>query len=355
MIDALTAEYNAKVKELANADKANADALAALDAELEAKIAELNNAITANAAKATALEATLASEIASVKADYATKIDALSLLITSLKNTDTDNVKRIAQLEAEMNALLSQHVHSFGSLINYSGNANVPCENRLFYRVCSECKVIEWKQGTSEDHLYKANYSTDDEYHWYDCVYCGAITGKGEHIENDLGHCEYCDMDSVIYSAGSSSANVTGYRAFAKNVIIADTYNGVPVTAIAGNAFRNSDIVSVVIPDNVKTVGTYAFAYCYELQRVVVGKGVTSISNHAFYCSDTLSDITIGENVTSIGNYAFYNCSNLKSITIPKKVTSIGSSAFQYCSALDSITFPDSVTTIGNYAFEYCV
>ena len=42
----------------------------------------------------------------------------------------------------------------------------------------------------------------------------------------------------------------------------------------------------------------------------------------------------IPDNVTSIGNYAFQDCTSLESITIPDSVTSIGACAFHGCTSL---------------------
>ncbi len=42
-------------------------------------------------------------------------------------------------------------------------------------------------------------------------------------------------------------------------------------------------------------------------------------------------EITIPDDVTSIGSYAFEDCTGLTSIIIPNSVTSIGGSAFQGC------------------------
>ena len=47
-----------------------------------------------------------------------------------------------------------------------------------------------------------------------------------------------------------------------------------------------------------------------------------------------ISDLVIPNNVVSIGNYAFYNCSGLTSVTIPNSVTSIGEKAFSSCKEL---------------------
>jgi len=62
----------------------------------------------------------------------------------------------------------------------------------------------------------------------------------------------------------------------------------------------------------------------------------------------------IPDNVTTIGNYAFNGCSSLESVTFSNTMTSIGYMAFRYCSSLESITIPSSITTINDKAFEKC-
>ena len=64
--------------------------------------------------------------------------------------------------------------------------------------------------------------------------------------------------------------------------------------------------------------------------------------------------VVLPEGLTSIGSWAFYDCYNLSSVSIPEGVTSIGSWAFRDCSRLTSVTIPASVTSIGEYAFAYC-
>ena len=71
---------------------------------------------------------------------------------------------------------------------------------------------------------------------------------------------------------------------------------------------------------------------------------------HSFY----IRSVVLPNELTSIGNYAFDGCTRLASITIPDSVTSIGNYAFRGCTGLASITIPDSVTSIGNYAFDGC-
>ena len=72
------------------------------------------------------------------------------------------------------------------------------------------------------------------------------------------------------------------------------------------------------------------------------------------YCN-VLTSVVIPNNVTSIGAYAFYSC-NLTSITIPEGVTSIVSYAFSGCSNLatvyiDSETIANGITSSTSYGY----
>ena len=110
--------------------------------------------------------------------------------------------------------------------------------------------------------------------------------------------------------------------------------------------------VNVVIPEDVTSIGDYAFRGCTGLTSVTIPNGVTSIGDSVFEDCTDLTSVTIPNSVTSIGVYAFYNCKSLTSIAIPDSVTSIDG-AFSGCTSLTSITIPNGVTSIDG-AFSGC-
>ena len=177
------------------------------------------------------------------------------------------------------------------------------------------------------------------------CTRCGITESRpaSEGLEFELNY----DGQSY-YVKGIGTCTDT-------DVVIPDTYNGLPVTSIGDRAFYDRySLTSITIPDSVTSIGDYAFIYCSSLTSITIPDSVTSIGDHAFQYCTFLTSITIPDSVTSIGNYAFSSCSSLASITIPDSVTSIGYYAFAYCDSLISVTLGDSVTSIGDDAFYYC-
>ena len=156
------------------------------------------------------------------------------------------------------------------------------------------------------------------------------------------------------YTVSGGKAVIKGYTGASTDIVIPGTIDGYTVTSIGSSAFTSAELTSVVIPDSVKTIGTYAFRYCASLADVQLGTGLTSIGDSAFYGCTSLTAIELPESVTSIGSYAFYGCTALTDINLPSGLTKIKSSMFYGCSSLPAITIPSGVATIGASAFNGC-
>lgn len=79
---------------------------------------------------------------------------------------------------------------------------------------------------------------------------------------------------------------------------------------------------------------------------------VTSVSYNAFFES-SITSIFLPESIITIGDYAFFNCKNLKNINLPINLETIGSGAF-YASGLEAISVPPSVKYIYSGNFLNC-
>ena len=144
-----------------------------------------------------------------------------------------------------------------------------------------------------------------------------------------------------------------GYVGNSSDVVLPKSFDGKNY-AIGERVFANSRITSITIPENVTSIGEFAFDGCSNLTSITIPEGMRSIGDYAFRDCSSLTSITIPKGMTSIGSNAFFGCSRLTTVTFPENslLTSIGSNAFDGCRSLTSITIPESVTSIGEYVFD---
>lgn len=114
---------------------------------------------------------------------------------------------------------------------------------------------------------------------------------KIKYTNNDAS--QSSDIQSGIefnYEIKGGKAIITKYTGFDGDVVIPDTLGEYTVEEIAMDAFRDCvDIISVVIPDGVKTIGANAFYQCKNLTSVTIPASVISIGANAFYrCNQSL-------------------------------------------------------------------
>ncbi len=187
------------------------------------------------------------------------------------------------------------------------------------------------------------------------------------------------------YPLPDNSYGITaGNAKYLETIVIPETYNGKPVTAILDNAFNGAtNLQKITIPSSIKLVGENAFENCGKLKfnevngalylgndtnpylvlveakettitECVIDQNTIAICNDAFYDCTNLSVLTIPKKVTSIGSRAFYNCSRMSSIVLYEGPAFIGEETFYNCASLEEIAIPASVTTISTSAFADC-
>ena len=176
------------------------------------------------------------------------------------------------------------------------------------------------------------------------------------------------------------------------------------VQRVENNLFKDwVSLESIVIPDNVKSIGYRAFDSCQKLSSIVVPNQVSTIYGYAFINCTGLVSVTLPKSLREIASNAFSNCPNLTTlyisdlvawlncslanwssnplageedwssamsdekerhlilngdevvdVVIPQEVTAINAYSFTGCNNILSITVHEGITSIGVGAFGSC-
>ena len=144
---------------------------------------------------------------------------------------------------------------------------------------------------------------------------------------------------------------ITKYKGNAKNLVIPETIQGLPVEVIGGFTV-NKNIKSVVIPSSVKVIRESAFSYCESLENVTLPEELFYIGKKAFSNCVSLKMVTLPEKLFVIELDAFRN-TGLTSVTLPKGLEYL-CEAFRECNNLAEINIPDDAAFLLKNATE-CV
>lgn len=271
---------------------------------------------------------------------------------------------------------------------------------------CTECKY-------QHEHTYDlSQWYSSDAYHWRKAICHDEISPKEVHTLQD-GKCKYCKKqlieETYVFNEDQTGYIFAGYYGSATDYTVPATHENKSVVGIAKNAFINSSIQTLTIPDSVieiekgalnglgslqkltiPFVGTTAFATQSDattLFGAIFGEdafdGATQIrqswvaGDEYFYVPRSLTEVTVLGGKVRMGGfenckyltkvtlptdtqvvndgiapYLFSGCTSLSEVTLPTNTTYIDRFAFTGCTSLAQIEMPSIVKYIGDYAFE---
>ncbi len=228
-------------------------------------------------------------------------------------------------------------------------------------KVCTVCNYL-----VPHSHDYTM-FRYDTQNHWYQC-----ICGDKNSVEPHSGGNATCEQSAVCYVCGKSYgtakehnyANITSlgngkhiktcthdnshiktFSCYYQNFVIDNNGMGVGVCDCG-------DTITEKILNIENNVVTSVTTYGKKLIEIRIPNNVTSIGDYAFYSCDSLRGIDISNALKSLGDLAFYGCGSLKNIEIPNSLTNIGSSVFTQCNSL-KFNVKDDIKYLGNNTNPY--
>ena len=292
--------------------------------------------------------------------------------------------------------------------------SSATCMTKAEYYYSCECGekgtetfVDENGEFSTEVHPYEDVWYNDEQFHYHKSSCSHAVVkDKTAHSFGENETCTVCGCRKTstglrfTYNSNYNGYILTGIGTCKDlDIIVPSAYNEKPVVGIGGNAFSNSSITSITIPDSVTSIGSEAFFRCSSLTSIVIPDSVIEIGEGAFRGCSSLESITlpfIGASKTAendyeqvfgyifgyvtVNNQTYYDgatfqygyyifnhygpnyygtCyhywipNSLKTVVITN-VTKINNYAFNNCSKLTSITLPGGLKEIEHNAFSNC-
>lgn len=124
---------------------------------------------------------------------------------------------------------------------------------------------------------------------------------------------EITDEQGIVYTPSSDKSYyiVKNYNNSVESVEIADNHYGIPVKEIASNAFEDSDMQTVTIPDGITYIGYRAFANCNNLKEVTIPDSVEYVMDQAFFGCDNLEKAIVSSDINYFAVHVFEICNNV--------------------------------------------
>ncbi len=139
--------------------------------------------------------------------------------------------------------------------------------------------------------------------------------------EDELSYEKTEDQEGAVLTGYDGS--VTGEK---KHLVLPETIDGLPVTELGEELFKEKDIEGIILPSGLNRIGASAFQDCTEL-----------------------SYVELGDDLKTIGPNAFSSCSSMKNIELPEGLEEIELGAFLF-TEIEDVKFPASLSSI-EYSF----
>lgn len=220
-----------------------------------------------------------------------------------------------------------------------------------YYYLCSGCGEFvkdaahTYESGTAKGHSWDNGVVTEkattekEGIKTYTCTVCKATKTEKIAKLNPTTNNNNNNSNSSTVKKGTK-VTIKGYKYTVKNSSEV-TFTGVKnkkaskisipatvkiknksykVTAMSEKSLKGVKAKTIIVGNNVQTIGNSAMENCKQLTNVTLGKNVKKIGKNAFKSDKKLKSITIkSTKLKSIGKNAFKGINSKAKITVPKK------------------------------------
>lgn len=158
-------------------------------------------------------------------------------------------------------------------------------------------------------------------------------------IEVDNGNTAYSSEEGILYDKNKTTFIQCPAGKSGAVIIPAS------VTSVDESCFDGGSSITAINVDNNNTAYSSQDGILYNKDR-----------SQLICCPEgyPTNSISIPNNVTTIGDYAFESCSNIASVTIPEGITNVGSYSFVNCTSLTKIVSKNPTSpAVGENVFYY--
>lgn len=175
------------------------------------------------------------------------------------------------------------------------------------------------------------------------------VKGVLESLKNKLSHVKV--WGGIRYKNTNVPVVKIGYQAFAQTSI---TTVELPQTLqeIGEKAFAGSRLKEITIPASVKKVGNWAFASSRLEKAVFDGFEIELLGSRSFQYCERLVSAELPMEIGKMGDGMFNGCKALTKVNFPRNQKVISYETFRDCESLSSFLFPMNVEEIGGHAFS---
>ena len=118
-----------------------------------------------------------------------------------------------------------------------------------------------------------------------DIKYLRGLVTAGTVTSLDWSEVRIVSGGEAYYGSYTTEDDIVGEQMFYQCSKLLEMVLPSTTTSIKKNAFANTGLKSIDIPNSVRSVGEDAFAYCNSLATVIIGKKVNQLSKGSFYGS----------------------------------------------------------------------